>query len=75
MLLKETVNTSFKAYEIFGTEILTRSDLDSQSNWFNREKIKSFFNLSFIGWLFCSRSLSLKFYSFDEVPLSLSHAT
>lgn len=32
VLLKETVHTFFKAYEIFGTEILTRSDLDSQSN-------------------------------------------
>ena len=40
--MKETANTSFKAYEIFGTEILTRSDLDSQSNWFNREKSNLF---------------------------------
>ena len=47
MLLKETANTSFKAYEIFGTEILTRSDLDSQSNWFNREKNQIFFQSQF----------------------------
>ena len=44
---KETVHTFFKAYEIFGTEILTRSDLDSQSNWFNREKNQIFFQSQF----------------------------